>query len=61
MVSTITVTVKLDPVHEPDFGVTVYSTFIAAFVVFVKVPLIDDALIPDDAPVIPDTLGAVHE
>ena len=58
---TITVTVKLDPRHEPDVGVTLYTTLIAAFVVFVKVPLIDDALLPDSVPVIPEILGADHE
>jgi hypothetical protein len=58
---TITVTIKIDPEHEPDVGVTLYTTLIAAFVVFVKVPLIDDALLPGAVPVIPDTLGADHE
>ena len=58
---TVTVTVKLDPEHEPDVGITMYTTLIAAFVVFVKVPLIEDKLLPGVVPVIPDTLGADHE
>ena len=57
---TVTVTVNVDPVHEPDSGVTVYTTFIAAFVVFTNVPPILDAPLPSAVPVIPTTLGALQ-
>ena len=49
---TVTVTVNVAPVHEPDVGVTVYVAVCAAFVGFVNVPVIEE---PDPAtpPVIP--------
>jgi hypothetical protein len=36
-----TVTVNVLPVQSPDFGVTVYITFINALLVLVNVPLIE--------------------
>src|ERR1044071_1702383 len=49
---TVTVTVNVDPVHEPDVGVTVYVAVCAVLVGLVNVPVIDE---PDPAtpPVIP--------
>jgi hypothetical protein len=57
---TITVTGKLTPGQTPDkLGVTVYTTLIGAFVVFVNVPVIAVAFAVETAvPVIPVTVGA---
>ena len=38
---------------SPEVGVTVYTTSIGAFVEFVSVPLIEEALVPDASPEIP--------
>ena len=59
---TVTVTVNVAPGHGPvgEVGVTVYVTSMGAFVVFVNVPLIDDAFVPDANPVIPVAVGADH-
>jgi hypothetical protein len=57
---TVTVTGKLVPEQTPDkLGVTVYTTLIGAFVVFVNVPVIAVAFAVEAAvPVIPVTVGA---
>jgi len=57
---TVTVTGKLAPGQTPDkLGVTVYTTLIGAFVVFVNVPVIAVAFAVEVAvPVIPVTVGA---
>jgi hypothetical protein len=58
---TVTVTVNVAPVQEPDVGVTVYTTSIAALVVLVNVPLMLASAVPTAVPVMPTTEGAVHE
>jgi hypothetical protein len=58
---TVTVTLNVVPLQEPAVGVTTYTTFIAAFVVFVSVPLILVADAPEAVPVTPVTDGADHE
>src|ERR1700712_981742 len=47
---TVTTTVKLAPVHDPDNGVTVYVALCAALLELCKVPLIYVALVPVDIP-----------
>ena len=62
--ATVTVTVKLVPSHAgvvSELGVTVYTTLMAAFVVFVNVPEIELAFVPAAVPVIPVTEGADQE
>jgi hypothetical protein len=56
---TVTVTLNELPWQEPAgaVGVTEYTTLIGAFVVFVKVPDIVVAFVPDDNPVIPTVVG----
>ena len=60
---TVTVTVNELPGHGPtgDVGASVYTTLIGAFVLFNKVPLVNEvAFVPDTAPLIPVTTGADH-
>ena len=58
---TVTVTVKSEPVQDPEIGVTVYTTLIGALVVLVKVPEIEAATEPEEVPVMPAILGADQE
>jgi hypothetical protein len=58
---TVTVKLKAAPTQVTVLGVTEYTTLIAAFVVFVSVPVMLDAPDPDEVPVIPATLGADQE
>lgn len=53
---TVTVTLNELPVHVPDFGVTLYTTFIGAFVELVRVPLMFVAFVPAVVPEIPVTI-----
>ncbi len=49
----VTVTVNAAPVQLPDNGVTIYVAVCAVFVGLVKLPLINDAFVALDKPVIP--------
>ena len=57
-----TVTVKVEPVHVPIFGVTVYVAEATMFPVFVKVPVIVVLVVPALAtpPLKPVPVGVVH-
>ncbi len=58
---TVTVTVKVAPVHAPDSGVTVYVAVCGVFVGLVSVPLILAAPAPPAPPVMPPvTTGAAQ-
>ena len=62
---TTTLTVKVDPSQlpaaDPPVGVTVYTTVIAALVVLVNAPVVnDEAPVPDPRPVIPSVVGALQ-
>jgi hypothetical protein len=57
----VTVTVKLEPTHPPDVGVTVYVAVCGALVGFVKFPLMLAAAVPAAPPVRPPvTTGAAQ-
>ena len=56
----VTVTVKVEPAHVPDVGVTVYVAVATAFVVLVSVP-VTDAPLPAAPPEKFDPAGAPHE
>ena len=56
---------KLDPTQlpaaDPPVGVTVYTTVIAALVVLVNAPVVnDEAPVPDPRPVIPAATGILQ-
>jgi hypothetical protein len=50
---TVTVTVKVSPVHDRDAGVTIYTTLMGAVVVLVSVAKKEAALVAPVKPVIP--------
>jgi hypothetical protein len=58
----VTATVNVDPVHEPDVGVTVYVAVCVPVVEFVRLPVILVWLVPAAPPLmLPVTDGAAHE
>jgi hypothetical protein len=57
----LTVSVKGVPAQLPLEGVTVYVAMLTALVLFTRVPLIPEALLPEAPPVKPDPEGADHE
>jgi hypothetical protein len=56
---TVTVTVKVGPVHEPEVGVTVYVAVAEAFVVFVRAWLMEAWPVPWALPPVIAPAGAM--